>query len=184
MGSHTDVALPWPDVFYVVLTNISEEPQPVFETWNSWGYKSASFEVETADGHKFAISKKPQKFTVNFPSTFLFLPVSIWFTPSPWTIDGRAVPRLPMADETPIPITIRAVYEMGTSQEARQRKSLDRSPRIKQLPFQIQTMVNGHSSQLLKYRITPHLPLARRLRSTVARKNVHELSLVSGNCKR
>jgi hypothetical protein len=71
-----------PDAFYVILTNTSKEPQLVFEPWNSWGYRAVSFEVETADGHKFAISKKPQKFTVIFRQRSVSLPASTWSTPS------------------------------------------------------------------------------------------------------
>jgi hypothetical protein len=111
-----------PDAFYVVLTNTSGEPQAVFETWNSWGYQSVSLEVETADGHKFAISKKPQKFTVNFPSTFVIPPGEEMVYPISLDDKWAAVPPLPMADETPIPITIRAIYEVGPSPETSKEK--------------------------------------------------------------
>src|SRR5258708_39482375 len=69
-GRGISIAKKSPGSFYVILTNVSKEPQAAFEAWNSWGYQAVSFEVRTADGHPFAISKKPQGFTRNFPSTF------------------------------------------------------------------------------------------------------------------
>jgi hypothetical protein len=58
------------DWFYVILTNVSKEFQSAFEPWNSWGYYAISFEIETADGRKFTISKKPADFTRNGATTF------------------------------------------------------------------------------------------------------------------
>lgn len=60
-----------PRTFYVVLKNVSMEPQATFEAWNSWGYDAIHFEVEAADGHRFTISKKPQGFGKNTPTTFV-----------------------------------------------------------------------------------------------------------------
>ena len=58
-------------VSYVVLTNVSKESQSAFEPWHSWGYYAVSFEVQTEDGRKFTIFKKPTDFTRNIPSTFV-----------------------------------------------------------------------------------------------------------------
>src|SRR3989442_794671 len=44
--------------FYVVLTNISKDPQPVWELWNSWGYRNISFELTTPEGRKFVVSRR------------------------------------------------------------------------------------------------------------------------------
>jgi hypothetical protein len=46
-----------PNEFYVVLTNVSGLSQPVWESWNSWGYRAISFELTTTDGKKFVVSK-------------------------------------------------------------------------------------------------------------------------------
>ena len=43
--------------FYVVLSNISRKPQPVWETWNSWGSRSISFELTMPEGQKILISE-------------------------------------------------------------------------------------------------------------------------------
>jgi hypothetical protein len=60
-----------PREFYVVITNVSEGPQSIWQYWNSWGYQAISFELTTADGKKFVLSKKQEEFTRNFPSTFV-----------------------------------------------------------------------------------------------------------------
>ena len=109
-----------PSDFYVVLTNVSSEPQAVWEEWNSWGYETISFEATTGDGKKFIISRKPQIFTVNFPSTFLIQPgehkvydirLDKWWA---------AHPALPRVDETSI--TLRAIYEVHPTPESAQYK--------------------------------------------------------------
>lgn len=60
--------------FYVVLTNVSGEPRDVGETWNSWGYRTILFEITTASGKTFVVSKREYNFTVNFPATFYIAP--------------------------------------------------------------------------------------------------------------
>jgi hypothetical protein len=111
-----------PGVFYVVLTNVSREPQSVFETWNSWGYQAVSFEAQTADGHTVAISRKPGPFRRNFPSTFLIPPGEHMVYSISLDEDWEAVPRLPMADATPIKISIKAIYEVKPTPEAAKQK--------------------------------------------------------------
>ncbi len=105
-----------PDEFYVVLTNVSREPQPVWETWNSWGYQTISFELTTPDGKKSIVSKGPEDFTINFPSTFLIksgehqvyaIRLDEWW---------ETHPALPKREE--MPITLKAAYEVTPSPEA------------------------------------------------------------------
>ena len=66
-----------PQDFYVVLTNVSAGPQLVWELWNSWGYQTISFELTTANGKKFILSRQPQAFTKNNPVTFAVQPGDI-----------------------------------------------------------------------------------------------------------
>ena len=73
-GRSVSTAEKQPDVFYVVLTNISDRPQPVWETWNSWGYQTVFFEVVLPNGKHLSITKKAQDFTKNFPSVFVIPP--------------------------------------------------------------------------------------------------------------
>jgi hypothetical protein len=109
-----------PRDFYVVLTNISQEPQAVWEYWNSWGYQTISFEFTTADGKKGRILKRDEAFTVNFPSTYVVKAgehqVFLIHLDKGW----QAHPALPKADL--LPITLRAVYEVFATPEASQYK--------------------------------------------------------------
>ena len=62
--------------FYVVLTNVSKEPQRIFEDWSSWGYWSLSFEAEKETGEVVKIEKgrSSVSFTRNFPAVFSIPP--------------------------------------------------------------------------------------------------------------
>jgi hypothetical protein len=55
-GSSIEMAHNKPRDFYVVLTNVSSEPQAVWESWNSWGYQTVSFELTTLDRKKFVVA--------------------------------------------------------------------------------------------------------------------------------
>ena len=109
-----------PDEFYVVLTNVSHEPQAVWENWNSWGYQAISFEVTMADGKKFVLSKKQEEFTMNFPSTFVVEPGEHQVYPIKFDEWWETHPALPKTDE--MPIKLKAVYEVTTTPEATQYK--------------------------------------------------------------
>ena len=80
------------------------------------------FTIQTADGRRVVISKKPQVFTGNFSSTFLVPPGEHMVYPI--SLDGEwdAVPPLLIADETPMRISIKAIYEVSQSPEATQGK--------------------------------------------------------------
>src|SRR3989442_6607134 len=57
-GSSIEMAPSKSRDFYVVLTNVSAEPQAVWEYWNSWGYQTVSFELTMLDGKKFLVSRR------------------------------------------------------------------------------------------------------------------------------
>jgi hypothetical protein len=78
--------------------------------------------VETSDGHKFALSQKPQIFTVNFPSTFDVPPGEYMVYRIRLDDQWIAVPPLPMADATPMAITLRAIYKVKATPEAAKGK--------------------------------------------------------------
>lgn len=108
-------ALQKPDEFYVVLTNISDEPQSVWETWNSWGSQTISFEFTLPDNRRVVVSKGPQVFTMNFPSTFLIpsgghkvYPIRLdkWW-------DVGSIPK-----STEMLVSLKAVYEVPVTPEA------------------------------------------------------------------
>jgi hypothetical protein len=109
-----------PREFYAVITNVSGGPQSIWQYWNSWGYQAVSFELTMADGKKFALSKKEQNFTVNFPSTFAVERGEHQVYPIKLDEEWEAHPALPKADE--IPVALKAVYEVSPTPEASQYK--------------------------------------------------------------
>jgi hypothetical protein len=110
------------DSFYVVLTNTSHRSEAAFEPWNSWGYYSISFEVITGAGKVIKIAKGPQLFTKNTPVTFLIPPGEQKVFPIKLNDDWDATPALPIADETPTLVTIKAIYEIGPTPESSAQK--------------------------------------------------------------
>lgn len=104
-----------PDEFYVVLTNISTEPQSVWETWNSWGSQTISFDFTLPENRRVVVSKGPQVFTRNFPSTFLISPgehkvytirLDKWW-------DVGSIPK-----STEMQVSVKAVYQVPNTPEA------------------------------------------------------------------
>jgi hypothetical protein len=119
-GSSIEMAHNKPRDFYVVLTNVSSEPQAVWEYWNSWGYQTVSFELTTVDGKKFIVSRRQGNFTRNFPSTFLIEPGEHQVYAIRLDERWETHPLLPKTDEAPI--TLRAIYEVAPTPEAPQHK--------------------------------------------------------------
>jgi hypothetical protein len=119
-GSSIEMAHDKPRDFYVVLTNVSTEPQAVWEYWNSWGYQTVSFELTTVDGKKFLVTRRQGEFTKNYPSTFLIqsgehqvyaIRLDEWW---------ETHPLLPKTDE--MAIKLKAIYEVHPTPEAAQYK--------------------------------------------------------------
>jgi hypothetical protein len=119
-GASITMANNKPRDFYVVLTNVSKEPQAVWEYWNSWGYQTISFELTTADGRKMVISKRPQMFMVNFPSIFLIQPGEHYVYVIRLDKEWQARPTVPKAGE--MSIKLKAIYEVSATPEATQYK--------------------------------------------------------------
>lgn len=102
--------------FYVVLTNISQQPQPVWEYWNSWGFQVISFELTTSDGKKFVLTPKYRNFDLNFPSTFIVEPGEHQVFPIRFDDSWAAEPALPFKDE--MPITLKAIYSVSANPDS------------------------------------------------------------------
>jgi hypothetical protein len=119
-GRSIEMAHDKPRAFYVVLTNVSSEPQAVWEYWNSWGYQTISFELTTVDGKEFLVSRRQEGFTRNFPSTFLIEPGEHQVYAIRLDQWWETHPALPKTDE--MPITPKAVYEVSATPEAAQYK--------------------------------------------------------------
>jgi len=118
-----------PDTFYVVVTNVSSKAQPVWEGWNSWGYRNVSFALILADGTKHDITRKAQGFTRNFPSTFIIEPGESQVYPIKFDSTWDGLPTLNQQGccaTSPVggslPIRLRAIYDVETSSEALQQE--------------------------------------------------------------
>ncbi|MFZ0819836.1 MAG: hypothetical protein WAM91_07190 [Candidatus Acidiferrales bacterium] len=118
--SSISMARKTPDEFFVVLTNVTQETQAIWETWNSWGYQAISFELTTSDGKKVVVSVKPQDFTVNFPSRFLIKPGEHQVFAI--RLDDKWETRPSLAKKNEMPITLKAIYEVTSALEATQYK--------------------------------------------------------------
>lgn len=108
-------ALEKPHEFYVVLTNVSNKPQAVWEAWNSWGARTISFQFKIGDNAPILITRGPEIFTRNFPSTFLIPPGEHQVYPirlDKWW-DGSALPK-----STEIQVSLKAIYEVPNTPEA------------------------------------------------------------------
>lgn len=109
-----------PREFYVVMTNVSGQPQAVWEAWNSWGYQAISFELTTADGKKFVLSKKQEDFTQNFPSIFVVERGELQVFSIKLDESWETHPALPKTND--MPIKLKAIYEVHATPEATQYK--------------------------------------------------------------
>ncbi len=119
-GGTITIADDKPDEFYVVLSNTSKDAQRVFESWNSWGYQTVSFEFVTPDGKKTVVSKRPQDFTRNFPSTFLIPPGEHQVYAIRLDKWWEARPILTARAETQI--TLKAIYQVSATPESTKEK--------------------------------------------------------------
>jgi hypothetical protein len=119
-GGSITMATKNPNEFYVVLTNVAGLPQSVWESWNSWGCQTISFELTTTDGKKYVVSKKREEFTVNYPSMLLVKPGEHQVYAIRLDEEWETHPTLPKSDE--MPITLRAIYEVTQTPEAAQYK--------------------------------------------------------------
>jgi hypothetical protein len=107
-----------PREFFVVLTNRSTKSQEIFESWNSWGYQTISFELTMRDGQKIVISVKQQDFLRNFPSTFVIKPGEHQVFPIRLDQRWAAMPTLRKVNEQPV--KLKAIYEVLPTPEAAQ----------------------------------------------------------------
>lgn len=72
-GKHADtndtrvLCRSWDKNFHVVVRNISDKPQNVWQDWVSWGYDALSFEFMDESGKKWVAKKIPAAFDQNGP---------------------------------------------------------------------------------------------------------------------
>ncbi len=105
-----------PRTFYVIVTNISREPQLVWERGSSWGQNILSFELNAPGMRTTIISEKRQLFTKNTPRSFLVSPGEHKVYAVTLDENWKARPSLPTRDE--LPITLKVKYDVPASSEA------------------------------------------------------------------
>jgi len=112
--------------FYLVISNVSDKPQPVFEFWNSWGAASISLVLTTANGKEHVLARTREIFTKNGPDTFTVQPGEHQVYAIRLDYWWEARPELP-AVET-LPVTVKAIYnvEPPTGDEAKGTDDWDR----------------------------------------------------------
>jgi hypothetical protein len=130
-GSAISMARDRPWTFYIVLTNISNEPKTVWEDGNSWGYYAISFEIRTSDGQKVVISKQPQIFGKNTPDTFLIKPDEHKVYQIRLNEDWATQPTIHKTNE--MPVTLRARYDISPTPEGARATGVDGANRIPRL---------------------------------------------------
>jgi hypothetical protein len=59
---------------HVIIENVSDKPQKLFEEWNSWGYDNLTLQWTDAQGKTGKVAKVPGFWTVNYPSTVVLQP--------------------------------------------------------------------------------------------------------------
>jgi hypothetical protein len=97
--------------FYAVLTNNSQRNQSVYEYWNSWGFQTISFELTTAEGKKYVISKRVRAFYMNLPTTFLIKPGQQQVFAIRFDDEWETIPAHQWNDE--MRVTLKAIYEVS-----------------------------------------------------------------------
>ena len=130
------------DTFYVLLTNVSTRPQAVFKPSNSWGYYAISFELRTSDQRIVTINRKQAAFTKNNPATFVIFPGEQMIYPikldDAWIADSR----LPIANEEPADVTLKAIYKIVPTPDASQTGVWTGRIESKRYHFQFRHWVN------------------------------------------
>ena len=99
-----------PDTFYVVLTNISNKPQSTWETGNSWGDGTISFDFTMPNGMHFLTTAIRQNYTRNIPSTYVIPPGE--HEVYPIKLDSDWENRPPRSGDGVVPVTVKAIYDV------------------------------------------------------------------------
>lgn len=116
-GGEITTAKNQPREFYVVLHNLSSQPQPVWETWCSWGFWTISFEFTMADGKHISVTKnRHEGFTKNFPATFFIPPGEVQVYPIQLDKEWDNRPTFFEAGGTPV--AVQAIYQVAPTPES------------------------------------------------------------------
>ena len=106
-----------PEVFYVILTNTSTYPVSAWETWNSWGYRTFSFEITGPDGERHSVREREDvAWGRNFPAFISIPPGGQQIFPM--RLDKEWINR-PQYPERDTKITFKAIYEVHEDDDSK-----------------------------------------------------------------
>ncbi len=108
-----------PTHFHVIVSNVSGQPQRIWQEWCSWGYFGLTFELTDDQGKKWVAQKCPRDWDKNFPSTWTLDPheslaLDVYFT------DTNIWQGFPMPRQSSQTVTMQAVLEFKPDDNSRQ----------------------------------------------------------------
>jgi hypothetical protein len=108
--------------FHVVVTNVSSEPERLWDDRFSWGYGNLSFESMDDEGRHQNIVKKARSWWGNVPACFVLQPnellvIDVVFDPKVWEL-----PFPQAAIDKPQQFKLRAVYEIRPDKQSDKEK--------------------------------------------------------------
>lgn len=104
--------------FHVIVSNVSDKPQRIFQEWNLWGYHGLSFEITDMHGKKWVAKKKPTRFNMNFPEFWTLDPhqsmvMEVFFA------DLDTWEGFPLPESGSQTVTMRAIFAFKPDDESR-----------------------------------------------------------------
>jgi hypothetical protein len=105
--------------FYVVVTNVSDEPVRLWKEWCSWGYFNLTFQVTDEAGHPVEVRKQGRDWSKNFPDWEVIPPGGhqvreVTFDPTIW--EGWPLPE-PNRHRA---VRLRATYDIRTDEASKE----------------------------------------------------------------
>jgi hypothetical protein len=97
--------------FHVILSNVSDKPQRVWEEWCSWGYYAFTFEIKDEAGKSWIVKKKPIETTYDHADWWTLAPgehvaFDVFFT------DSKVWDGFPHPVNDSQTVFVRAIFEV------------------------------------------------------------------------
>ena len=109
--------------FHVVVTNKSQQPQRLWETWNSWGYFNLRFEVADEKGKVlYTIEKSLREWSKNFASWVELAPGEQFVMDVDFARERWDLPFLKTKRRGDFTLRMRAVFENKTDGDTKEHK--------------------------------------------------------------
>jgi len=104
--------------FHVVIANVSNKPQRIWQEWCSWGYFGLRFEFTDEKGKKWFAEKKPRDWIKNYPDWWTLAPyeslvLNVYFG------DSEIWQGFPFPERMSQIVTMRAILEFKADDDSR-----------------------------------------------------------------